>query len=553
MKPAAVAQFGLSALGTHAVIELSEGSDLRHPLAAAAFLLEDRDDEAVLVYETDDGHVVQGIDYAVHIAESGAVAVEDLAEGDNLSIDEAAKRSTFGEIEVGQRFAKPGRDAVYEKTSKNAAKLIKATTRQPGGSPSRMRPDEAVILMGPKAHYYGGPNAPHQKPENIPVQEGFGSPRKVFRGWVVTDSNRGAFVDDEVNKTRYFASIKHGEIRLHKEGDSPSKPGKPLSMLPKPVQAHLRSIMSESTDPEDTMTLSDAPVLHVTDDAVVLSLGEGDDATEVCSFECDTDDEREVRAGLVRAMGEAEDAGFDLDVEAIEEGDEEALDALADHETDVLDLVRAYLADHLLTAESVDEADMARFERAIEEGNYEQAFALADLLAASIGDDVLEAVKRMSLSAIRKRARNAKIQTPEERKKNRMNKLKRRRGSAKAKARRYRLRYRARPGSKRESVEEAGSASAAAHAAMKGKGATDDALRDAMTSFFAGTMGKSTALKELKPKMLGAGYTGVKGASDSQFMRVLASMTKRGTVKYAKGKGYSANESAEEFADEDAA
>jgi len=81
------------------------------------------------------------------------------------SVDEV-QRTTFGELAVGDRYAKPNRDAVYEKTSKGAAKLIKATTGKPGGVPSRVRPTETVIRMGPKATHYD-PYGLHPHPNNV--------------------------------------------------------------------------------------------------------------------------------------------------------------------------------------------------------------------------------------------------------------------------------------------------------------------------------------------------------------------------------------------------
>jgi len=318
----------------------------------------------------------------------------------------------------------------------------------------------------------------------------------------------------------------------------------------------------ESHEPEDdSMTVIDEAVLTLGEGKIELRAGdaEGDALIEL---DCDTEAPEEVRAATVLVQEQAEELGYEEEIEfpGIDEDDEEALAAaIGELEDDTLDAIASLLSDVLGASANEHLADIRAFDSAVEECDFENALRRAELIGASLGDEVLEAIKRMSRGAVKARARNAKKRTPEERKAARKAARRRKTGKAKAQARRYAKKYKARRRQLRTSEEpdetgeqldildekKGGASGALATAAKGGKGA-DTALISACLGYFAQTMGKSTTFGSLKKSMAAAGYTGAKGATDAQMMKVLSRLVNKGTLKYAKGKGYSANESIED-------
>lgn len=76
--------------------------------------------------------------------------IADLKKPVRESLDEARMKKKFSELAIGDRFARAGLDLAYEKTSKNAAKLVRHNGEL-HGRPSRQAPHDTVILLPPGA------------------------------------------------------------------------------------------------------------------------------------------------------------------------------------------------------------------------------------------------------------------------------------------------------------------------------------------------------------------------------------------------------------------
>lgn len=92
--------------------------------------------------------------------------------GPRTKADEALdeeQRTTFGELSVGDRYAIPGMDLVFEKVSPTA---YRRTSMSGGltGTKSKENPSKIVVRMGPQAFNYS-PGSLHPKPENV-IPEG---------------------------------------------------------------------------------------------------------------------------------------------------------------------------------------------------------------------------------------------------------------------------------------------------------------------------------------------------------------------------------------------
>lgn len=309
-----------------------------------------------------------------------------------------------------------------------------------------------------------------------------------------------------------------------------------------------KNFYAESEDDLMTTTTRDDEIAEIVlgEGAVELQI-EGD---TVASVACDVDDPRSVREATIELENIAED---DLELVLVDDEDDELdEDEWAAAEGAWMDDLRHLLADHI-TAETAEKvfSDVQAFDELVKEGEYEMAATKAEQIAAVLGIDE-RTIRRLSRGQIAARARNRKVQTPEERKKNRLRRRQRKTsGSARNREARYRRRYKPRAG--RESVEGGGFlmsekyANDAHRASASGKMGTNDALYSATAKYFHANPGHHT-FGAMKGAM-GSQYTGSKGASDSDFMRIMGRLMKEGVLEYTPGKGYAMTDDARESLD----
>jgi hypothetical protein len=308
--------------------------------------------------------------------------------------------------------------------------------------------------------------------------------------------------------------------------------------------------------------------IHLGEDAVELRLDGSDEV--LSSVPCDVEDSE--------AIAEAEEhlaqsALLEHDMDEVDDGDEdeECVDEAARDafDVEVIQSVGEALGAVLTSGDhSALMQDIRLFDEAVADGDYESAVARADVIALGLGADELVEFKKLTGARLAKFRKSRKVQTPEEKAKNKVRRRKLARDpGARRKAAKYRKRFKRRLSQSddeefdmQESVEHAlpehleeAYGNTSYEMAYKGKTSSEDAIKHAAMGFFGGTIGHHSAFAGLKGKMETAGYVGLKTASDSDMLRVLGRLTTEGILSYVDGKGFTANAKHEAFgeADED--
>lgn len=372
----------------------------------------------------------------------------------------------------------------------------------------------------------------------------------------VLDSRTGSHLADAYTDGRFDSDLK-SMAKTIKQTIAAFRKDPSLFETHQSLRDDGRSMQSRNDEAPQLMKTNFATIR--VGDGVVELVDEASEHVHV-QVECDTEDQAEVSAAVEEVTTAALEEGFSQlaeDDEQVLEG--EAFDAF---EAALIDDLQSDLAELVGAHEGVDAAqhDIALFDEACREFDYEAAVARAEAIATTLGEDALVEFKRRRGRALSTFRRSLKIQTPAEKMRNRKARRAYKSNPAlRRKAKMYRKKFKRflrnstgvpsnldeirvvelnheLPAHMRENY------ASSAHAdAFEGKAGSDDALLHAAMGFFGGTQGQTHSFAGLSASMQAAGYTGVEGASDSQMMAVLGRLVKEDVLRYVRGKGFTAN------------